>query len=282
MNAHIDHKTKFMGGPYIQHLSKLPGYNNHVYQKAAGDGVINLSDGEIHRIKIEVEDANLNKSVIRLCVRSSGNKIAASANEGTIFRPNEMNIYDSENLRLFIPENFIYDSFSFQYKKLISKGSTIHQIHHPMVPVHDYFPIFIKPDLLFSDTSKVIMKRSYADKDDYKKAVWVNGWYKASFREFGNFELFEDNEPPLIRPIGFKNGMNTASLKKISFAVTDNAENISFTGMLNGQWILFSNDKGKIFTYAFDEYCSKGSHELILTAEDMAGNKSTLNYLFTR
>lgn len=282
MNAHIDHRTKFMGGPYIQHLSRLPGYAAHVYQERENSGLIDLSDGDIHDIRIEVEDANLNKSIIKLSVQSTGKKNNDSKASGILFRPDELNVYESEDLRLYIPENYIYDSFHFRHNKTVIAGRISHQIHHPMVPLHDYISISIKPEIPFDDTSRVIMKRSHADKDDYKKAVMENGWYKASFREFGLYELFEDRESPVVTPIGFRDGMNTSGLKKISFSATDNAENIRFTGLLDGQWILFSNDKGKIFTYAFDEHCSKGKHELILTAEDMAGNKTNKKYSFTR
>jgi hypothetical protein len=282
MNAHIDHKTKFMGGSYIQHLSRLPGYSNHVYEEWGGDGVIDLSDGQTHDIRIEVEDANLNKSVIRLKAKSEKTENKSKTEEGLLFKPEEMNVYDDDGLRFYIPEHYIYDHFHFNHRKNIAAGRIIHQVHHPMVPLHGYINVHINPEIDFSDTSKVIMKRSYADKDDFKKAVFENGYYRASFREFGNYELFEDREPPKIIPYGFRNGMNTAGMRKISFSATDNTESVNFTGLLDGKWILFSNDKGKIFTYEFDEHCPEGKHQLMIIAEDMAGNKTTQNYSFTR
>ena len=132
------------------------------------------------------------------------------------------------------------------------------------------------------------MKWFAGSKNSYKKAVPVitgpeRGWYSASWREFGNFQLMEDLEPPGITPLGFTNGMNTARLKKISFAVKDNTEEIEkFTGLLDGKWILFSNDKGRVFVYEFDEQCGPGEHELKLMAEDQVGNITEKTYRFTR
>jgi hypothetical protein len=140
----------------------------------------------------------------------------------------------------------------------------------------------IKPETPFRDTGKIIMKRSYGDKDDYKKAYFENSWYKAEFREFGNYELLEDNTPPVIIPAGFHNGMNSHKVKTLRFTVTDNCEEIkSFSGTLDGQWLLFSNDKGKTFIYQRDDKWTVGAHELKIMAEDLAGNKTIKTFNFT-
>lgn len=69
--------------------------------------------------------------------------------------------------------------------------------------------------------------------------------------------------------------MNTARLHNIKFTVRDGTEDPEkFTGLLDGKWIRFSNDKGRTFIYNFDRNCSIGPHELLIIAEDMAGNKT--------
>ena len=77
--------------------------------------------------------------------------------------------------------------------------------------------------------------------------------------------------------------MNASKLKRLLFVVKDNAEDIKkFTAMLDGKWLRFSNDKGRNFIYQFDEKCSSGFHELVITAEDLVGNITTKTYNFTR
>ncbi len=69
LNAHIDYKTRLGGGPFIEHLSRLPGYPAYpegIYKDGASDGVIKLTDDSLHRIKIVVKDAYQNVSVLHL------------------------------------------------------------------------------------------------------------------------------------------------------------------------------------------------------------------------
>ena len=64
VNAHIDYKTRAAGGPYIEHLSRLPGYPEGVYKDFSGDGVIELSDEAVHEVKIIVKDTYGNTSTL--------------------------------------------------------------------------------------------------------------------------------------------------------------------------------------------------------------------------
>ena len=123
-----------------------------------------------------------------------------------------------------------------------------------------------------------------ACKQDFKKASLENNRYKAAFRDFGNYQLILDTMPPVVVPLsGFRDGINASRLKRIAFAVTDNTEELaSFTALLDGKWLRFSNDKGKVFIYDFDEYCSAGEHELKIIVKDLAGNQTEKNYRFTR
>jgi hypothetical protein len=283
LNAHIDHKTKFQGGPLLEHLSKLPGNVFGVYKNLKNDGIIDLSDGSTHDISIEVEDADGNSSTLKFSIKWNGQSAAYPKRTGIPFIPGQINVFENNYLRFYLPQNYIYDSFHFIYKAIPSANGQVHELHSPLVPIHSYFPVSIAADSRFVDTSHIIMKRSYGGKDDFKKAVLANGMYTAKFREFGRFELIEDDLPPVITSLNLKNGMNLGSSRWIKFAVTDNCKEIkSFHAWLDGQWLLFSNDKGKIFSYRLDERCGDGPHELRVVAEDLAGNKTEKKFTFIR
>jgi hypothetical protein len=134
----------------------------------------------------------------------------------------------------------------------------------------------------------MVMRRFVNGRNDYLKAEPVtigkeNGWYRAGFRDFGNFQLLIDTVPPTITPVGFKDGMNCSKKSRISFVVIDNTEEIkSFTATLDGNWLRFSNDKGRTFIYDFDEMCPAGEHELKIVGEDQVGNTKENIYRFTR
>ncbi len=286
LNAHIDYKLRSGGGPFLQHLSRLPGYNNGIYKGGENDGVISLENETAHSIKIRVSDANNNSTDLNFTITSQGSPANdnGAVNNVQKFYPGYINVFENAAVSFYLPENSLYDSFSFIYHEMPSAtGKTIYQLHNTSVPLHTYFQVKIKDNFPVTDTGKIVMKRFYGSKEDYVKASYENGWYKASFREFGNFQLMVDDVPPTVIPIGFREGINAAGLKRILFSVKDNTEEIkSFTALLDGNWLRFSNDKGRIFAYNFDEHCPPGIHELRVTVEDQAGNITQKNYHFTR
>ncbi|MEO7445038.1 MAG: peptidoglycan DD-metalloendopeptidase family protein [Ferruginibacter sp.] len=290
LNAHIDYKTRSRGGPYLQHLSRLPGYPSGVYNHDESDGVITLVPGETHPILIKITDANgnSNKIVFNLKATRFDDK-DERPKEGKEFMPGFVNIFETPDLKFFLPEKALYDSFYFQFKKINSNsGQPVYLLHNTSVPVHTYFDVKIAASFPQQYQDKIIMKRFYGSKDDYTAARPVqeaNGqtWYQGSFREFGNFQLFIDTVPPVVVPSGFWDGINASGLRRIVFSVRDNAEDIkNFRATVDGQWLRFTNDKGRNFIYEFDEHCPKGSHTLEVNVEDLAGNITTKTYRFTR
>ncbi len=292
LNAHIDYKLRSNGGPFVQHLSRLPGYVNSIYKTINGDGVIALTDDSTHHIKIEVKDANGNTSVVNFEIKRStnfkepGKSDPSSYFQQDEFHPGFINIYENNNIIFYLPENSLYDSIRFRYNEIVTEGYPIYQLHNTSVPLHRYFPITMKASTSLPD--KMVMHRFANGKDDFKKADPVtsgneHGWFRSSFRDFGSFQLMIDTMPPTITPIGFKNGMDCSKQSHIRFVVSDNTEEIkSFTATLDGTWLLFSNDKGRTFIYTFDEMCPTGEHELKIIVEDQVGNVIDKVYHFTR
>lgn len=284
LNAHVDYKTRAVGGPWLQHLSRLPGYTNGIYKNTPSDGVISLMANEPHAIKVEVSDANGNMSEVRFELNApSIIEPAAIAAGGVKFSPGNVNIFENDKVRFYLPEKAIYDFFTFRFTE---PGIEVYGLGAPIIPVQGNFPIKINASanrMPFADTSKVVMERNYGGKTDYKKAVYEKGWYKASFREFGYYRLLMDVTPPSIISKGLVDGMNASKLTRIIFTVSDNTEELnSFNAFLDGKWLRFSNDKGRNFIYKFDERCGPGEHELRVVVEDQVGNKSEKVYNFTR
>lgn len=287
MNANIDFRLKYTGGPYLQHLSRLPGNSSAIYKADQSDGVLDLTDEKEHYILISVSDPNGNTSHVRFRISMSGlsPKIQGiAANTENLFQPGFVNIFENDHLQFYLGEDAIYDSFHFKYNESRdNQGKTTYQVHNPSIPLQNYFTLRIKESFSPADTGKIVMQRFYGAKSDYAKANFEDGWYKASFREMGNFKLILDNTPPAVSPMGFSDNMNAAKLKRILFVVTDNTKEIKqFTALLDGEWLRFTNDKGRNFIYNFDEKCPVGNHELRIIAEDLVGNKTTKTYHFTR
>jgi hypothetical protein len=112
-----------------------------------------------------------------------------------------------------------------------------------------------------------------------KKASWKGEWMSAEFDDFGYFRAFVDSVSPVIH---FNNKaiqpdtINVSALKRIYFTPTDNFGVIkNFSATLNGEWIRFTNDKGKTWVYWFDETLTYRTHQLTVSLEDLVGNSTT-------
>lgn len=295
LNAHIDYKTRAAGGPYIEHVSRLPGYPEEgIYKDIKGNGVIELTDDSVHNVSIVVKDTYGNTSILNFkikkgIIRENGKQDdSASYHQQKEFHPGFVNIFESEDLQLILNPEALYDSVSFVQSKKASASpdsySDIFSVESGLVPVHTYFTIRIKANKYvppeFQD--KMLMKREWTNKTEAVKAVRNGDWYTARFRDFGNFELISDNLAPVIGG-GFADNANLSKSTRIVFISKDeNDEIYNFIAKLDGSWLRFTNDKGRSFIYQFDEMCSRGNHELIISVEDDAGNTSQKILHFTR
>ncbi|MGE5106786.1 MAG: M23 family metallopeptidase [Sphingobacteriales bacterium] len=284
LNAHIDYRIKSNGGPYLQHLSALPGNRLNIYKKWNEDGLIDLSDGKVHQITIRVKDSYGNISVADFDIQQVGDPTTVNV-PGELMKPNEVNVYENEELHVYISEKGLYDALHFTYSKSPSVNglSEIHNLQNPSIPLQDSMVVGIKASRKINgdDVNHVLMRYTVKNKTHLRKAEFSNGWFTAKSREFGSFQLLLDNEAPKISGNIF-NGANLSKASVIKFIVTDNfKEIINFRAELDGKWLLFTGT-GNSFTYKIDEHCPRGEHDLKVSAEDEAGNITSTIYHFTR
>jgi murein DD-endopeptidase MepM/ murein hydrolase activator NlpD len=289
INASIDYKTKSSGGSYIQHLSRLPGNYSLTYSQDK-DGTIVLADTAIHQAEIVVKDVAGNSSVVRFKFRWDANATTGvlSAPNTIKMLPEKENVLKTDELEAVFAPGAFYDTVPFVYKSTSATDSkivsSVHFLHSHTIPVHNHYTVRIKPTaaLAETDTAKVVMHLLSNRRAEVVTGTWVNGWMEAKFRNLGILKLVLDSVPPRITPIGFTNGGSVSNKKSISLVVTDNLGEIkSFRAMLDGNWLLFSR-KNDSYIHTFDERTSKGRHELIITAEDLAGNVTGKTFSFIR
>jgi len=291
VNAHIDYKTRAAGGPYIEHLSRLPGYPQGVYKDINGDGVIELHDADLHQVKVVVKDPYGNTSVLNFKIKEGSiNKDPNPvANNNSIeFKPGQVNVFETQHLQLYLPPATLYDSVVFSHSEKISDAPDPYSVDYSLlsglIPSQDYFTIRIKTDkpVLENLKDKMLIKQSWKGKSEVTKASHNGDWYTAKFNNFGDFELIADDEPPVIH-VDFHDGANISRYHTIVATPTDNNDEIkNFHAELDGNWLMFTNDKGRKYIYYFDEHCPRGTHELKISVQDEAGNTTEKVYHFTR
>jgi hypothetical protein len=273
MNAHIDYPLKTGGGSYLQHLSKMPGDTTTVYTSTENNGVIVFEDTNIHDVRIETRDANQNLSILNFSVQYVPPMTPMLRSVSNVMSPHHVNVYETHSFELSTSEYAFYDTVPISYTETSSPGpfavSAIHTFCSAAIPVHDSVRVLIKPNAPIGDIGKVIIKNTSGKKTVVEKVKWQNGWMGAKFRQLGTFQAFIDDEPPTVNappPL-----VNSSS--RIVFVPKDNFKTIkSFRAELDGQWLMFTNDKGVSYIYKVDEKFTPGEHTLKVTVEDVAGN----------
>lgn len=288
LNAHIDYRFRSTSKAYLQHLSELPGYINSIYSNGGGKGVVDISDGLIYDIQVVAADTEGNTATLKTRVQYVPSLPAASAASGNKFYPLMIDGWESENCEFFIGEACLYDSVHINYSNTASSStdvvSDVHIIGSPYVPLHDSMLVRIRPDVTFTptDSLRTLMQWVGGGRATVQKVQWQNGWAAARFRDFGRFQLVRDTVPPVIT-VSFADGADLSRSTRIVFSVRDNYNAIrNVRPELDGNWLRFTNDKGRSYIYQFDEKCSTGLHVLKISADDAAGNNTTVTYRFKR
>jgi murein DD-endopeptidase MepM/ murein hydrolase activator NlpD len=274
LNAQIDYKLKFNGGPYLQHLSRMPGDISDIYTLPS-DGVLQLNDNEVHQVRMEVRDAKKNLSVIQFPVQYSPTAQIPSSYVANRLIPEQVNVYESDAFEVFTSEFSVYDTVNVTHTMsnvvAVNAVSPIHVFCGGAIPTHDSIMVRMKPSITISgeDRNRIVIKAVAGTRTVIQKAEWQQDWLAAKFRQFGSFQAFVDDESPIINTPP----TDLSRATRLVFNAKDNFKTIkSFRAEVDGQWLRFTNDKNLAFIYVFDEKFPRGEHELKVRVEDMAGN----------
>lgn len=282
LNAHIDYRYKTSGGSYLQHISQMQGAKTSMYTQTAPQGVIELNDTLPHDIRIEVRDAAQNVSIIQFKIQYDLKLYKPSNTGGEKLIPNYVSIVERGEFELFATERTFYDTVIVSYSKneIVPEHaiSPVHLFLTQAIPAHDSVTVRIlaERNLTSAERNRTIIQNISGTRKTVQKAKWGSDWALAKFRQFGSFQAFVDNEAPSINPPGTGDIINLQRATRIVFTPKDNFNAIkNFRAELDGRWLRFTNDKGKTWTYKFDEKFPPGEHQLKVTVEDIAGNITT-------
>ena len=286
INAQLDYPYKARGGSSLQHVSPLPGAQKVAYHLFNGDGMIHLKDNSPHQVVIEVKDANDNTSRVQFSLQYDESlRKTYPVKNGDRFLPNNVDIFESPNFELYTTERSIYDTIAVDYTEsgngAANSVSSLFKFFGSTIPCHDSVSVRIKPTEIISSEWKdrIVIKNVCGERTYVEKGHWHNGWYSAKFRQFGTYQAFIDREPPTVNTPP----ANLSKASRIVFVPRDNFNTITnFRAELDGNWLRFSNDKGKVWIYNFDEHFPRGQHELKVIIEDAAGNMTTKVWKVTR
>ncbi|MCW3075332.1 MAG: family metallopeptidase [Flaviaesturariibacter sp.] len=286
INAQVDLPYKSRGGGDVQQITPLPGARSVAYSFTHPEGVVHLPDEEVHNIVIEVKDTRENTTRRSFSVQyDPALATAPTVINSERFLPNNVNVFEEAGFELFTTEATIYDTVNVVYssteKWSAGAVSAQHSFLSPAIPSHDSVTVRIKPTTAITEDQRdhLIVKNVAGTRTFIQRGTLQGGWINAKFRQFGSYQAFVDTEPPTVNAPA----TNLSRSSSISFTPRDNFNTIRrFRVELDGQWLRFSNNGSRTWSYSFDEHFPRGSHELKVIIEDEAGNVTTKTWQVVR
>ncbi|MHB1920693.1 MAG: M23 family metallopeptidase [Chitinophagaceae bacterium] len=291
VNAHTDYRTRHLGGPFYELLFSLPGNQLPIYHDLQGDGTVDLSNGAIHHITIEVKDAFDNTSTLHFDLQedtSSLQSIPSAPCKIPMFYDSR-DIFDTTGVHFYLHQGTLYDQICFHYEEIPNPSpldySELFHLNSAAIPLQQPYTLFIQPNraIPYHLRDKMVIVREGLGVKEVQPAFWEGNWLKANFWNFGDFTLQTDDTPPFIIPLFKRGKTNFSTSTQMNFRIGDQLSGIgNYEAELDGKWLMFGRYHGAMIYYRFDQHCPKGDHHLVLTVTDRSGNHATFAMNFTR
>ena len=287
INSHLDYPLLMSTGRRIQKSFREPGNPLKIYRTNVNNGLINVTDNDIHEAQYIVRDVAGNESVLNFKFRYDQSAArSVKSVPGRMFKFNQENLLDTNGMKIQLSKNTFYSDLNFVYSSSptpVGGLSKVHHVHNRLIPVHLPYKLSISTDFALSavlqDKALLVNTNKISQGGSYE-----NGYITADLRGLGSFYITLDTIPPRITPINISNEKSLLGISKIQFKISDNLSGIkTFTGRINGKWVLMEYDaKTASLWHTFDDQTAKGRHDFQLSVTDMKSNTSTFSAAFFR
>lgn len=292
INSHIDYDAKSDGEGYIQKCFLDPANQLRIYNYNQNNGIIDLSDQQLHKITIETKDFYGNVAKVNCMLQyKPTTTISSSSNDAyaALFLYDNENTYNSSGVDIRMPVGTLYKNIYFKYslKNPQSAGiySNVHSIHDDNTPVHAYYDLAIQPTNLPPNlTNKTLIAYMANGVQRTLKGSYDGNYVRGRARSFGKFYVMADTIAPKIVPINITQGRNMQAQKGIRLNIVDNLSGIdAYNGYIDGRWVLFEyEEKSGKLEYIFDEHTPPGNHHLSVEVSDNCENTRHFDIDFIR
>jgi len=293
VNSLVDFPLLIHSNRKIQRSYIAPNNKNDIYSNVKNRGIVKFSDSKAHKVVYTVTDLYSNSSRLVFWVKSNpppGRRIENKIQKGLqTMRCGEENHFVHPDITLDLPKEALYEDLDYEYSSepaLPGTYSGLHHVHNEDTPLHVNCSLAIKPTSLPRDLmdKAVIVAVEPGHRFYSKGGVWENGFLKTQVKDFGDYCIAVDTEPPAIRAINVKPGKNVSRMSSIMFKISDNLSGIkSYKGTISGKWVLMDYDaKNNLLTYIIDEHMPKGKNSFRLVVTDAVGNQSRYEAVLTR
>jgi hypothetical protein len=287
VNSLMDYPAFVQNGRKIQRSYVAPNNKLSVYADVKNRGVLNFVDSKVHKIQYAVKDAFGNPATLVFYVKSHppanmGGRVKPSDHQGAqLFTYKSDNHFERTNIKFEVPAEAVYDDLPFEYaitSSVPGSFSGVHHLQNQYTPLHTWCTLSIKTENLPKnlESKAVIVAVSPGNKFTSRGGTWENGWITTKIRDFGNYTVTADTQPPVIKVINVFPNKKVKKQSSILVKISDNLSGIkTYRGTLNGKWILMDYDeKNRLLSYAFDDMMKPGKNLFVLVVTDAVGNSS--------
>lgn len=288
VNSHIDYPALISLGRTIQKSFIEPGNPLTIYRENINKGVIDVKDDEVHDMQYRISDIKGNTSILNFKIKKVAQALpdVKPAEGSKLFSYNQDNEFSSEGIKIQIPKGNLYSDINFMYSTSAKpqKGySPIHHVHTRLIPIHDGYALWIKPD----STLPVNLRDKAIIVDSNRGSAggsFEDGYIKTNAHYLGNFYVAIDTIAPIIHSINIANGSNMRGSDKIMLKISDNLSGIkNFSATIDGIWELMEYDqKTATLWHTFNKELASGNHVFQLVVTDQKMNSKTYTANFTR
>ncbi|MEO6037415.1 MAG: M23 family metallopeptidase, partial [Saprospiraceae bacterium] len=293
LNAHVDYPARQQYGAWFHRCFRLPGDYSGNYTPTESLGAIALSKDQATRVTVQVADPAGNLTNVTFWA------LRADPVEPVFSPPYQYELpFDQDNwitadgFAMVLPNGALYETLPFQYKTTPDESqgvySPMHHLQDGRTPVQRYFEISLRSQNLPAELySKACIVHCDGGRPANCGGQWRGDMLVTKVREFGDYCIMADTEPPRIIPVVFSADMRRKAA--MSFRIRDNfgvggsADGMTFRGTVDGKWILFEYDrKSARLRYTFDSHVGPGMHTLVLKVKDDLGNEGVFRKAFRR
>ncbi|WP_019039358.1 M23 family metallopeptidase [Psychroflexus tropicus] len=271
----------------IHKLFVQPNNDLSIYSNILNNGIITINrHNEDKNFEILVSDFKGNTQLISIPITSEYKddlNIEEKAETAYFAKANSASSFEGDKIDLYIPKGALYEDTFLDIK---FEGLKI-DLHEETTPLHKSVTIgFDVKEFSPEDQSKLYVGRVTS---------WGSHYYVSTYRkkdrlttktnQFGTYKLFEDNTPPSIKPMNFKDKQWMSNFRYMKLEIEDLDSGIeSYRATVNGEFILMEYDyKTNTLTHDFnDDKIRDTKNDLKVVVTDKVGNTAIFEAKFYR